>query len=257
MRVATLGSMVDGADESGWSDVAAGWAELWGDFAGPARLAVMDAAGIGPGTRVLDVGCGSGEFLALLREAGAAAVGADPAPAMVGLARGAGVEVVLAGAESLPFDDGLFDVVTAVNALQFASDTTEALREFARVLGPGGRIAVSNWAEGARNDVDVIEAAVASALEDEPRPDGPLRPAGGLEAALRAASLEVVAAGIVDAPWHAAGDDTLVRGILLGEEEGTIEELRPVVTAAAAPFRDGSGGYVLHNAFRWAVARVG
>ncbi|MGC5172713.1 class I SAM-dependent methyltransferase [Microbacterium sp. DT81.1] len=248
--------MVDGADESGWSDVAAGWAELWGDFAGPARRALMDAADIGPGTRVLDVGCGSGEFLALLRDTGASAVGADPAPAMVGLARRTGVEVVVAGAESLPFDDGVFEVVTAVNALQFAADTTDALHEFARVVGPGGLIAVSNWAEGARNDVDVIEAAVASALEDEPRPDGPLRSAGGLEAALRAASLELVAAGIVDAPWHAADEDTLVRGILLGEDEETIDELKAVVTAAAEPFGDGSGGYVLHNAFRWAVARA-
>jgi SAM-dependent methyltransferase len=248
------GGMVDGADATAWSEVASGWARLWGGFAAPAQRALMDAAGIGAGIRVLDVGCGSGEFLALLRNSGADGTGADPAPAMVRLARSTGADVVLAGAESLPFDDRAFDVVTAVNALQFAEDTTAALHEFARVLVPGGRIAVSNWAEGAHNDVDAIELAVASAVDEEPHPDGPLRPAGGLEDAMRAAGLEVMSAGMVEVPWRAADADTLVRGILLGEDEATMEELRPVVVEAAQPFRLASGGYLLRNAFRWVVA---
>jgi SAM-dependent methyltransferase len=248
--------MVDGADESGWSDVAAGWAELWGAFAAPVQRVLMDAAGVRQGSRVLDVGCGSGEFLGLLDEAGAVATGSDPAPAMAELARAGGADVVLAGAESLPFDDGVFDVVTAVNALQFAGDTTAALHEFARVVHPGGRIAVANWAEGLCNDIDVVEAAVSDALDEEPRPDGPLRPAGGIEDAMRGASLEVASAGIVEVPWRAEDDDTLVRGILLGEDPERIAELAPVVVSAAGPFRDGTGGYLLRNAFRWAVARV-
>lgn len=255
--MATLAGMVDGADESGWSDVAAGWAELWGGFAAPAQRVLMDAAGIAARTPVLDVGCGSGEFLRLLGDAAADATGADPAPAMVELARRTGAKVVLAGAEALPFGDGEFEVVTAVNALQFAGDTTAALREFVRVLRPGGRIAIANWAEGARNDIDVVEAAVAEALEDELRPDGPLRPEGGIEQALRGAALEVVDAGLVEVPWRAADDATLVRGILLGEDEETIAELHAVVVGAASPFRDADGGYLLRNAFRWAVAREG
>ncbi|KQX08195.1 MULTISPECIES: class I SAM-dependent methyltransferase [unclassified Leifsonia] len=250
--------MVDGADADGWSQVAQGWAELWGSFADPARRAIISAAAIGPGTRVLDAGCGSGEFLGLLADRGADAVGADPAPAMVALARAVvpGAEVVLADIEDLPFPDAAFDVATAVNALQFADDTTDAVRELARVVRPGGFVAVANWAEAALNDIDVVEAALAEALDDETHPDGPLRPAGGIEAALAAGGLDVVSSGVVDVPWFAADDDTLVRGILLGEDDEVMASLRQVIVAAAAPFRDGQGGYVLRNSFRWAVARV-
>lgn len=246
--------MVDGADAEGWSEVATGWAELWGSFAEPAQDALVAAAGIGPGTRVLDVGCGSGEFLSRLGAKGAEAVGADPAPLMVAAAS-VHADVVLADAENLPFDAGRFDVVTAVNALQFAADTRAALTEFARVLAPGGRIGVANWAEAARNDIDVIERAVAAAIDEDQLPDGPLRAAGGLEEAMTDAALEVVASGIVEVPWHASGEAMLVRGILLGEDASTMAELHPVIVEAAAPFRTPEGGYVLRNAFRWAVAR--
>ena len=246
--------MVNGADADGWSDVAAGWAELWGDFATPAQDALIEHCSIAMGTRVLDVGCGSGEFLARLRERGADPTGADPAPDMVAAAS-ANANVVLAEAESLPFEPGRFDVVTAVNALQFADDTTAALREFARVLSADGRVGIANWAEGSLNDIDVIERAVTAALDDEQLPDGPLRPAGGLEKAMTDAGLDVVAAGIVDVPWRADDDETLVRGILLGEDAATLAELHAVVVESAAPFRTADGGYLLRNAFRWAVAR--
>ncbi|MEL4320304.1 class I SAM-dependent methyltransferase [Leifsonia sp. YIM 134122] len=252
--------MVDGADAGGWSQVAEGWAELWGSFADPARRAIIEAAAIGPGTRVLDAGCGSGEFVSLLASLGANVVGADPAPAMVALAReagtGTGTEVVLADIEDLPFADAAFDVATAVNALQFADDTTAAVRELARVVRPGGIVAVSNWAEAALNDIDVVEAAIAQARDDEPYPDGPLRPAGGIETALAAGGLQVVDSGVVDVPWFASDEVTLVRGILLGEDADVMASLHAVIVAAAAPFRDVQGGYVLHNSFRWAVARV-
>jgi SAM-dependent methyltransferase len=245
--------MVDGADTAGWSDVALGWAELWGAFAQPAQDALVAACGIAPGSRVLDVGCGSGEFLARLRAVGAEPTGADPAPAMVAAAS-VHAFVVQADAEDLPFDAGLFDVVTAVNALQFAGDTTAALQESARVLAPGGRIGVANWAEASRNDIDVIERAVAEAFEDEQLPDGPLRAEGGIERAMQEAGLDVVSSGIVDVPWRAPDAATLVRGILLGEDASTLAELHHVVVGAAAPFRTADGGYLLRNAFRWAVA---
>ncbi|MCP2636282.1 class I SAM-dependent methyltransferase [Microbacterium sp. HD4P20] len=245
--------MVDGADAAGWSEVAAGWSALWGSFAAPAQDKLIARCGIGSGTRVLDVGCGSGEFLARLRAIGAEPVGADPAPAMAAAAS-VHAPVVEADAEHLPFDAGRFDVVTAVNALQFADDTVGALREFARVVVPGGRIGIANWAEAARSDIDVIERAVAEALDEEQHPDGPLRPAGGIEDTMMDAGLEVVASGIVATPWRAGDDTTLVRGILLGEDAATLTELHGVVVAAAAPFRGADGGYVLRNHFRWAVA---
>jgi SAM-dependent methyltransferase len=249
---------MDGADPGRWSEVAAGWSELWGGFASPAWRAVVTATGIGPGSRVLDVGCGSGEFLAHLARLGAAPAGIDPAPGMVELARSRvpGADVRLGPAQPLPWPDGSFDVVTAFNALQFADDPVDALAELARVAVPGGQVAVANWAEGDRNDLDTIEAAVAAAAGEDPLPDGDLRQPGGLERLLAGAGLAAVAAGLVEVPWAAPDEATLVRGVLLGEDPATTSARAPAVLTAARPFRTPTGGYRLVNAFRYATGRT-
>jgi SAM-dependent methyltransferase len=249
---------VDGGGAERWSAVADEWAELWGTFAVPVWVPVLRAAGVAAGSRVLDVGCGSGELLEHLAALGAVPFGVDPAPAMAARARERvpGADVREAGFDELPFDDGAFDAVVAVNSLQFAEDTLAALAEAARVLRPGGAVGIANWAEGARNDLDVVERAVADALEDTLAPDGDLRHAGGLESVLADAGLQLVTAGLADAPWTAADDDELVRGILFGEDPATMAELAPVVVSAARPFRTPEGGYRLRNAFRYAVART-
>jgi SAM-dependent methyltransferase len=243
--------------EDGWSALAAQWSELWGSSGAPVHDSLIAAAGIGPGTRVLDVGCGSGELLRALGAAGARAVGIDPAPGMVEVARRVAplADVRVGSAERLDWPDGSFDVVTAVNALQFADDTVEALGGFARVLAPGGLVAVANWAEGARNDLDAVEAAVAAADGMEPGPDGDLRVAGGLEAVFVESGLEVVTAGLVEVPWLVPDDETLVRGVLLGEDTSVLRELAPVVLEAARPFRV-EHGYRLNNAYRYAVGKT-
>ena len=145
--------------DDGWSALAAEWSELWAASAAPAHEVLIAASAIGPASRVLDVGCGSGEFLRALAQHGAIVAGVDPAPGLVELARRVEprADVREGAAQSLPWTAGSFDVVTAVNALQFADDTLEALTEIARVLVPGGLVAVANWAEGALNDLDAIE----------------------------------------------------------------------------------------------------
>lgn len=249
---------MDGLDENGWSGVAAGWAELWGGFSDPARHAVVAAAGIGPGSRVLDVGCGSGEFLALVGQVGAAAAGCDPAPDMIALARSRapGADVRPGSAERIPWPDDAFDVVTAFNALHFADDPFGALTEAARVAVAGGLVAVANWAEDDGNDLAAVEAAVAAAAGEELLPDGDLRRAGGLERLLGEGGLRVVAAGLVEVPWEVPDDDALVRGVLLGEDAAGLAAGAPTVLGAARPFRTAGGGYRLVNAFRYAVGRT-
>jgi hypothetical protein len=124
----------------------------------------------------------------------------------------------------------------------------------ARVTTATGHVAIANWAEAAQNDLNVIEEAVARADGEDPLPDGELRHPGGLERLLAESGLRVVAAGLVELPWHADDDETLVRGVLLGEDEATMAARAPVVLAAAKPYRDEDGRYRLVNAFRYAVA---
>src|SRR3990170_3123621 len=148
-----------------WSAVADDWGRYWGTFARPVWEPLLRTAGIGRGTRVLDVGCGSGELLEHLQDRRAVPSGVDPASRMVELARAraVGADVRVGDFEQLPFDDSAFDAVLAVNAFQFAEDQDAALAEAGRVLVPGGVVGLAGWAERARNDLDAINAALAAA----------------------------------------------------------------------------------------------
>jgi SAM-dependent methyltransferase len=249
---------VNGSEPDRWSSVAEEWSALWGDVPRPVWETVAGAAGIGPGTRLLDVGCGAGEFLRFAAGLGADVSGVDPAPGMAALARSRvpGASISVTGFDDLPIPERPFDVVTAFNALQFADDPDSALRRAAEITAPEGRIAVAGWAEAQRNDIEAIEAAISLAVGEEPAPDDELRLPGGLERVFAAAGLRAVVAGITAVEWQAADDDVLVRGILLGEDDETMAELRGVVLTAAAPYRVPGGGYRLRNAFRWALGTV-
>lgn len=108
------------------------------------RRAAVAAAAIGVGTRVLDLGCGTGDLSRDARREGAEVVGVDPAARMLELAasRAPGCRFVRAYGENLPFAAGTFDAVLTGFALRNLSDVDAALRECARVLKPGGRIAI-------------------------------------------------------------------------------------------------------------------
>jgi SAM-dependent methyltransferase len=244
-------------DDDTWTALADDWAASWGAVADPARAALLGAAGVGPTTRLLDVGCGTGELLAAAAARGAAPAGADVAPGMVSRARRAapGADVRLADAEDLPWPDGAFDVVAAVNVLHLADDPAAALAEAARVLAPGGLLAVCGWAERDRCELDVVEAALAADDGEEPGPEGPLRREGPVRALLAGVGLAVEHVALVEAPWSAPDEGALVRGLLLGEDAAGLADRGPVVVAAAARFRRADGSYRFRNAFRLVVAR--
>ena len=88
-------------------------------------------------TRILDAGCGSGDFAALLTAPDVRCV--DLSPAAVDAARARGLRAEVADIQNLPFPDGSFDVVVANWVLYHVHDRALAIAELARVLTPAGR----------------------------------------------------------------------------------------------------------------------
>ncbi|MEP6814469.1 MAG: methyltransferase domain-containing protein [Marmoricola sp.] len=114
---------------------------------------LLEWAGVQPGERVLDVGCGVGTTaIRLAREHGAEVVAADIAPLMreraeasVSAARVSGqVSVQEADILDLPYPDGSFDVVVAEAVTMFVN-RTRATAELARVCRPGGRVLATEF----------------------------------------------------------------------------------------------------------------
>jgi demethylmenaquinone methyltransferase / 2-methoxy-6-polyprenyl-1,4-benzoquinol methylase len=106
------------------------------------RRALIGAARIAPGDRVVDVGTGTGRTLGEVRKAvgpKGMAVGVDFSPGMLQRAQG---HRVLGDALRLPFSDGDFDAAVSAFALRDVADQDVLVREMARVARPGGRVAI-------------------------------------------------------------------------------------------------------------------
>ena len=120
---------------------------LFGQFPDP----VLDHAGVGPGSRVLDVGCGTGVLARAAHRrvgAGGAVVGVDPNAGMRAVAHRSAPSIEWRDgvAEDLPFDDGTFDHAISQFAAMFFTDRGRAIAEMARVTAPGGAVTLVTWA---------------------------------------------------------------------------------------------------------------
>src|SRR5918994_429821 len=110
---------------------------------------LIEFAGVEPGMRVLDVGCGPGALVATLAERlGPANVcGVDPSEPFVEACRERvpGAEIVVGGAEALPFPDAAFDAALSQLVVNFMTDAEKGVREMKRVTRPGGVVASCVW----------------------------------------------------------------------------------------------------------------
>lgn len=99
---------------------------------------------------MLDVGCGTGAVLAPASRVAASATGIELSPAMAERARAAApdADVVVGDASTLPFEDASFDVLLSSFVIFFMDDPTATLREWRRVIEPGGRLVIATWSGG-------------------------------------------------------------------------------------------------------------
>jgi SAM-dependent methyltransferase len=111
-----------------------------------ATHAMLDRRRVG---RALDVGCGAGRSTAALAPFADAVVGLEPAAGMLVHRRAVApaASFVVGQAEHLPFANESFDLVTAAGALNY-TDRERSLAEIARVLGPGGVLAIYDFSGG-------------------------------------------------------------------------------------------------------------
>jgi len=251
-----------------WSARAAGWAQCWARFADPARAAVADATAIAAGTSLLDVGCGTGEFCRLAATRGATVSGIDAAEGMIEIARRQlpDADLRVGPMEDLPWPDDNFDLVTAINALQFAADFVAALGEAGRVARPGGLVAICNWSRIEERELWAVLAPLRELAPPEPDPPGPPTPAVGepgvLEDLARQAGLDPIRAGDVDVPFEAPDRATLERALLVDAmflhlpDESRADAVRATIDEAGAPYRRPDGSYRFENRFRYVVAQA-
>jgi SAM-dependent methyltransferase len=131
---------------------AAAYDRFMGRYSAPLAPLFADFAGVIPGQRVLDVGCGPGALTTELvgRVTASHVRAVDPSPGFVEAVRDRlpGVTVELASAETLPFPDDTFDSVLAQLVVHFMSDPVGGIREMGRVAQEGGTVAACVWDHG-------------------------------------------------------------------------------------------------------------
>ena len=145
---------------------------------------ILDGARVGPGARVLDIGCGCGASTLAAAARGARALGVDLSSAMLAHAaelaarRGqAGARFLQAAAQRHPFEEGGFDAVISRFGVMFFDDPAAAFRNIAAALRPGGRMSFTCLQRPERNPHITFPAQVlAEELPGAPAPQVPAAP---------------------------------------------------------------------------------
>jgi SAM-dependent methyltransferase len=257
-----------------WGAAARDWAELQEPMGRPLWEAMLDAAHVGAGTRLLDAGCGAGGASVLAAARRARVSGFDASEPLLALAR----ERVPAGdfrqgdLEALPYAEGAFDAVLAANSVQYTADPTAAVRELRRVCAAGyppersegrvRRVVVALWSVPEECEMRDIFKAVRDTLPAPPPGEGPfaLSMPGRLEGLLELAGLRVVGSGVADCPfeysdlaafWRASRSAGVMQGVMRAVGE---ERLRVAVLKAAEAYQRADGRVRLENRFRFVTA---
>lgn len=246
-----------------WGAAVDDWTEICEPWTVPLYAAALAALDPLAGRRVLDAGCGSGQALLLAAAAGAAVTGLDAAELMVARARTRLPEADLrvGDIQKLPFAAASFDVVTSFNVLQYAADEGAAAAELARVVVPGGRVAVGMWGDPGRCDTEEVFAHIRALMPTRTGTAPPtISTPGVIEELLTGAGLTVVDGAEVDCPFTFPDLATGWRGqSAVGPFRAAIDTVgadavRAAYGAALEPFRQPDGSYRQDNVFRYVIA---
>ena len=246
-------------ERSSWNRIAAGYDTSFARATAPFIPAVLDAVGIAPGQRVLDVCCGPGRTASSAALRGARVNGLDFSHAMMEVARRECATVTFdhGDAEALPYADATFDAVVSSFGIHHVPRPILALREAHRVLRPGGRVAFTVWASHAEN---IAQGLVHAAIERHGDPTlsrAPPTGPGGVRTieecvtALREAGFGQVRANTVFQTWRLANGRALVDALRSGTARSGARiaaqpaDVMPAIIADveqhAAPYRDAEG----------------
>jgi SAM-dependent methyltransferase len=229
----------------------------WG---APLYAAVLDATSVGPGTSVLDLGCGAGLFARAAADRGARVTGIDTDAEAIALAAAEVPEGSFTVGDARNPPRGPFDVVAAVQLLMHVADPAAVLAAGTR---SGTVVAVTVWGREQECDIRVFGEALAPWLGPRRLPPGPppVTEPGRLRAITERAGLVVERLDEVVCPFEYADEEELLGplfesalGRMVGRRAGPVA-LRTAVLERLEPYRTVAGGYRLQNLFRVLVAR--
>jgi SAM-dependent methyltransferase len=251
-----------------WGPGARDWSDYNEPMCTPFYEAVLDATEVGAGTTLLDVGCGGGFALLLAARRGARVSGIDATPALLDIARERvpGASLAVGDLEDeLPFETGAFDVVTAFNSVQYATDPVAAVKSMSQAARPGGLISLVVWGPPEQCESGVLFAELGPLLPPSP-PAAPGAIAwsqeGQLDHLAALAGLTSVAVKDVPNPLIYPDLATAVRTQLSsGPARAAIQHsglpaVRGALARAFAGSRKPDGTYRQENVFRYLVART-
>jgi SAM-dependent methyltransferase len=248
-------------EAEGWARKAKTYDRLTGRVSGRLVAPLLDAAAVASGTRLLDVGCGPGQIAAAAASRGAEPVGLDAAEGMIALARARHPEIEFqqGDAERLPRADASFDAVVAGFVVNHLPNPERAMAEFARVVRPGGTVAVTVWDRPDRMRLIGVLAEAVARTEGARDPDLPsggpdpfrfaddtalaalLSGAGLIEADVRSIVFEQEVAS-TDELWDGMlGGTVRTAGLIERQSEPVRRRIRAALEQGVAPYRNETG----------------
>jgi SAM-dependent methyltransferase len=250
----------------GWGARSVEWAYLSEPYARPANELLLDRLGVGAGTRLLDIACGSGFAAQLAARRGAAVAGLDAAEPLIAIAsaRTPAAEFRVGDMFAMPFADASFDVATSFNGIWKGCEG--ALREARRVLVPGGQLGMTFWGRPSRLGLmpyflKIFELSPPSHAEASMEQGGTGRP-GVIEDMLAGTGFDVMERGSVDVVSEWPDVATAVRALAAsGPSVPAIEavgyqDFCTQLAEAISSWYDPHLGVRVTSEFGWVAARA-